>query len=577
VSRKLPRWIPGLLSALAVFLAATLGIHAELWRRGASSVVPLSHPPEAPSNPGHARVGRADVTFEAWLVSRNARTLATRPHRLFDTEHCAPAEKTLTLGIPMITMGALAIPAFFASGDPILTYNLTLVVLPWLAALATYLLVVAWTGVPAAGIAAGLLYGFHATRLADIAHPSVWDTAWTPFALLFAQRLFSHGRWRDAVGLAASIALQIGASFYALLAAAFLTSPYAIWLIHRQRLRHASPAQVAFVVVATALAVAALLGPYLLAPAEADMHRSRVAFAPLKAYLPGAQLFPGWTLLALAAASLLQAPRPSERRAGDPRWPLLAGVLLVALVAAGPSHRALLEPVLPDGASAFVPDLYRAFAAVLPGLDAVRVVRRLCQGVYVGLAILAGFGAAALIRRSGRLAAASAVGIVLVAAFDVVRAPSLGFERTYRWGYAEIRPSDEDVEFFAELERRGSAGPILELPVDQGWSVVDGPPRILLAAYHQRRTSACYGSYFPAGRRELAQLAARLPDPDAIASLSRLGFTTVLLHGAGGHPRGLRQLRRMERAAREHAGVARIHTAGTKAAYRLDVETAARP
>ena len=52
MTRELPRWIPGLLSAPVVFLAATLGIHAELWRQGASSVVPLSHPPDAASHLG---------------------------------------------------------------------------------------------------------------------------------------------------------------------------------------------------------------------------------------------------------------------------------------------------------------------------------------------------------------------------------------------------------------------------------------------------------------------------------------------------------------------------------------------
>ena len=146
------------LGALLIFSIATVVTYGELWQRGASSEVVFKTWGELESSTwkglkldslGHA--SRADVIFESWLVARNARTLATRPLRLFDTEQCAPAEKTLTLGIPMITMGVLAIPTWFATGDPILTFNVTTVALNWVAALAMYWLVMSWTGVPAAG------------------------------------------------------------------------------------------------------------------------------------------------------------------------------------------------------------------------------------------------------------------------------------------------------------------------------------------------------------------------------------------------------------------------------------------
>src|SRR5262245_18965226 len=100
---------------------------------------------------------RNDVAFETWLVARHAHTLVRRPWRLFDTEHCAPDEKTLTLGVPMFAMGVLAVPASLL-GDPILVYNTALAALLLVAALAMYCLVAEWTGVPLAGIGAALLY-----------------------------------------------------------------------------------------------------------------------------------------------------------------------------------------------------------------------------------------------------------------------------------------------------------------------------------------------------------------------------------------------------------------------------------
>ena len=93
------------------------------------------------------------------------------------------------------------------------TYNLTMLLLPWLSALAMYLLVVAWTGVPAAGIAAGLLYGFHASKLGNVVHPFAEDTAWTVFGMLFLSRFFAKGRARD--GVVAAV-FQRGAKFHSL-------------------------------------------------------------------------------------------------------------------------------------------------------------------------------------------------------------------------------------------------------------------------------------------------------------------------------------------------------------------------
>ena len=188
------------LAAILVFFLAAAAVYGEVWREDPRSVVPVLDFQRG----GVRAIGRMDVSLETWLVARNAHTLVHHPHRLFDTEHCAPWEKTMTLGIPMITMGVVAIPASVATGDPILTYNVALVALTLIAAVAMFLLVTDWTGLPAAGIAAGLLYAFHPIRMEPIHHPSVWDTSWTVLALFFAHRLFAHGRWRDALGLALS-------------------------------------------------------------------------------------------------------------------------------------------------------------------------------------------------------------------------------------------------------------------------------------------------------------------------------------------------------------------------------------
>jgi hypothetical protein len=553
-------------AAIAVFALASIAVFGELWERGADHTVASSESALRARGTGAELVKIADVRFEAWLVSRNARALTTAPHRLFDAPHCAPSENALAFGIPMITMGALAIPSWYASGNPILTYNSTLVLLTGIAAFAMYLLVASWTGVPAAGIAAGLLFAFHPIRLSDITHPSVWDASWTVFALFFAERLLAKGRWRDAIGLAAAIALQIGASFYPLLAAVFTAAPFGLWLLLRDRLRSASPLQLGFVLAMTGAAAAFVLGPYLGVETDTGpMQRDRFAFAPLRQYLPGKRLFPGVAVLALAGVALLAGrARTCARIVGDPRGPLLAGAVLVALVAAGPKLGPEWLPV----------DLYGFFSGFLPGLDAVRGVFRLGQGPHLVLSLLAGLGAAALIRASGRAAPVLGAVLVLVAGFDVLRAPAAGLHRTYAWSYQSVAPDPEALAFFGELERQGNDGPILELPLRSGPSRVRmSTRRILLNAYHGRRTSACFGSYRPPGRARLAALGRRLTEPESIRELAELGFTTAVLELP---PERRHQkeapLRRLDREARDASGLAPIHRTERRSAYALRPE-----
>lgn len=183
--------------ALLVFTSAALITFRDVLRAGPMSSAIVSSPEYL------LRISEGDVIFEAWLTARNAHTLATAPHHLFDTPHCAPAEKTLTLGVHMTTMGLLAVPVALFTNNPALAYNFSSFMLLILSAVAMYLLIKEWTGVPAAGIIAGLLYAFNPLRLGIyLTHPSTWDSAWLVFALFFSRRLFAYGRWRDAVGLA---------------------------------------------------------------------------------------------------------------------------------------------------------------------------------------------------------------------------------------------------------------------------------------------------------------------------------------------------------------------------------------
>lgn len=535
--------------AVAVFaLALTARFHEILARdltTFAASQLDLGDPAPLPDV-----VKRADHRFVAWLVARNAYTLSTRPARIFDAEQCFPAEKTLALGDPAIGLGLIGVPAWLASGDPILTLNLVTLAVNLIAALAMFWLVRDWTGVPAAGIAAGLLYGFHALKAYDVVHPFAYDGAWTVLALFFARRLFEGERWRDALGLAAAIALQISQSFYPLLAGVLVGAPFAVWLAFRHGLTGRRPLQLAAVAAATLLVAWALLSPYLEGRAQQVIAEPGFQiFLPWSWIAPGGRWSLGVAIPGLVFAALVLRRERALRVHGDPRWLLLGIGVVVLYVAAGGNdgeiHLAGLEGREPPPA---LPNPYLALARWIPGLEVIRGPFTLSTAALIALCILAGLGAAALVR-SVPFRARIAVSLALVAAVyvDVLRPRTLGFEPHVVYEAADLRPRSEALELHEALLRSGDAGPLVELPSHPAAFQVQSES-ILLTVYHHRPTSSCHGSFRPPAVAQAAELAARLPERGAVAQLRELGFATLVVWHEGG-PVSRAMRRRLEGAA----------------------------
>lgn len=536
-----------------VCLLASASLFQNVLRKGVASSGMVS---------SRSPLAAGDVIFEAWLVSRNAYTLSREPLALFDTPHCFPAEKTLAYGIPMITMGLLAIPVSLFTPSPALAYNFATLMIWLFSALAMYLLVKEWTGIPAAGVIAGVLYAFNPMKMGNnIIHPSVWDSCWTVFALYFSQRLFAYGRWRDACGLAGACSLQMAASFYPFVASALLAPFYAVWLLHRYRLRKVRVGQLLVVVAVTCTTAVICFGPYLEARSSGGIPpRSFHFFARWLWFAPGQIHFLGWATILLGILGLL-IPRKTAapRLAGDARWMLLLGASFVTIVSMGPYNNGPVRMLFGPEPPMRVPDIYSMLAVVVPGLDSIRVVARLVVALQIAICIFAGLGAAWLIRLAGRRGPIVAGVLLLFATLT-----TLGPHRPPAATNLEVEASE--VKFFEDLAALGNSGPIVELPLRTGIvRTVTSPRQIMATRYHQRRTWTCYGSYHPEGRDETNEIIEQLPDPEAQRALRELGFSTVILRHK--NPPGLRLKTKMERDGRTAPRV--LLSTKTMTAYEL--------
>lgn len=499
-----------------------------------------------------------DLRFSVGLTARNAQTLLRRPHRLFDLEACHPAERALVLGEPLVTPGLLAAPLHLVARDPVLTFNLLMLLLPVVSAWAMYLVVREWTGLPAAAIAAGLLFGFHSLKLGDVTHYYVWDNAWTLLLLLFAQRVAAGGSWRDGIALGLAGALQMGESFYPLLAAILLALPVAGWLIVAHGVRWIRRGPTLTAVAIALLAALAIFHPYLLAREEGligapEATQRYIAFAWLR---PGQVFFPGWLLLAGAAAALgLGRSRTVPALGGrDPRWAVLAGGALCLVFSTGGTTGDVLNYLATGGdPPPVLPNPWDLLMGIVPGLEVVRAPAALLSGAHLALCLLAGVGLAGLLRIVPERARGRAGALLAAAVFAMLLPPArLDGQARLQRAPVRIRPDEAQLEFFAALAKAGNAGPILELPMQLS-DLSRRSGSVLLVAYHHRRTSACYNSFVPAGVEAAWQLGGQLPDPEAVQALRKLGFTTVVVHHPREAPFGLLLRKRLDAATDEDA------------------------
>jgi hypothetical protein len=494
--------------------------------------------------PNGRPMGRAraqDLHLTAWGTARNAWTFLHQPSRIFDAEPCYPEPNSLTTDHPRLTLGLVGIPFQLFTGDPVATFNGVVFASVLLAAFAMYLLVSDWTGVPAAGIVAAILYAFSTQQIEKTFHIMVTDNAWLLFALFFARRTLLQRRWRDAIALGMTAALQVGSSVYALLGAAAGAIPVVAWLLWRHPPDRRTLAKLAVAGAILAAGACFVLSPYA-ASGIGSITPRRQLFLPWSGLLPGNRFFPGWTTLALVVAALVLPVRGGLADPGrGARWALLLAALAVLSLATGGNQRALLL-ASQGGETPWIslPNAYYALATFLPGLNAVRLTKAIAYGLQPILCVLAGIGAASLLRRlPAHNAAIIAALLIAVALLDTLRPAFLGLAELPPFTRFRLAPSRETLDFFEALERRGNDGPMMEFPVlrqrpETGMNVTwrsELTEQHWLTAYHHRRTTSCSGSVSDRVVPGLEAATLRFAtDPTTADSLRARGVTTVVVH-----------------------------------------------
>jgi len=485
------------------------------------------------TNPGVlSRNDNGDAVLHEWILAWVAHQVVTDPLHLFDANIFYPERYTLAYSDHLLAQSILAAPLLWAGASPVLAHNLVLMLGFALTGWTTSMVVSRWTGSGLAGAVSGTLLAFNAFTLTRLPQIQDLHLQFFPLALAALDRLLAVPAARHALALAGWFVLHALTGTYVMVFATFSLAAAAIvrpaeWLGARlaPAAKHlALAAGVAIVLLAP------FLLPYWFASRDVGLGRSLEEVRPLSAeltdylatggrvhfdtwsgpYFQGDALFPGITAILLTLASLFTLTALRDNRA---RMALAFGLVAFAM-SFGP---------------AFPP--YEWVYRVFPLLTGIRGAVRFGQFVLVAMAILAGFGLAAVQQRlSRRQATAAGLVLLLSANVEALRAPLWYFE------YSGVAP------IYGALSKVGPEAVIVWLPFPSSAQFHLNTPFMLAGATDFPRMLNGYSGFKPPSYRQHADALASFPDSASIDYLRDQGVTHVLVDGRNMRPERLERL-----------------------------------
>ena len=461
------------------------------------------------SDPAHlARLDNHDAELNTWIVAWTAHILPRHPLDLFEAPILYPEHHSLAFSEHMFVPSLLGAPLLWAGASPVLVYNLLIIAGLALSGWSMYLLMRRWTGSEAAAIIAGLIYAFNAHVLTRFVHLQAHHVEFFPLVLYAFDRVLVERRLRDVLLLSFAFVLQALCSNYLL---AFTT--YALLASAIVRWRELGAQLLLAGVIAVTL-LAPFLWPYYEVSRDQGLVRRVSDVAQYNAtwrdylatggrlhyawwserFFEGrAALFPGLTALGLAIAAVM-----SRRMVRDPRVRMTIAMGAVGLAFSFGS-------ALPG---------YAFLHEHLPLLSGLRNVARWGWLPLASIAILAGFGASILEKRTPRYAP---IAVGLLVTVEAIRAP-VGFTPVY--------------EIPRLYDRFASASEIViaEFPFYSGANVSLNGPYVYANTRYFKPLLNGYSSFHPDTFEARGRALNSFPSEAALAELKVAHVTHVLVH-----------------------------------------------
>ena len=519
-------WREPALAAL-LYALATVALTWPLFRHPATTVLDT----RSLYGPASVLIQR-DINLTLWTLAWDTHALRTDPLHLFDANTFYPARYSLALSEHKLGNVPFFAPVYLATGNPVLAYQVTLLLTFVLAGLAMAAYVLYWTDDRGAAFAAGFLFAFAPFRFWQLGSLDYISIHFFPLITLAIDAVLDGAGRRTAIPvLAGALVLSTFCSYYVGYAAFALAIVYAaVRIVARGRGSFATLPRLAGALAAAGIAIAIVTIPYVILQRSgiipdygqrgfaslAFLTQLRFGLMHVLSYwvVPHREGVPQFlTYTALSLAALALALRRCQPRAG-----LVAVGVLGVVLALGPY---LLTPWFPP-----IPLPYAALARVVPGFSAMRVPQRfgaLTTFATTGLAALGLAAACATLRARRRAAVAAALPWLAMAAVALEARPGGLAALPMRVGTA----TPPEYRWLAE---HGAGGAVLELPA----SIEDLHRSSLYMYYstvHWLPLLNGYTPYPPRSFVSVMEAVKGLPRPEALETvLARAPARWIVLH-----------------------------------------------
>jgi len=273
-----------------------------------------------------------DPVLSAWMLWWNAHHVPFTSD-WWNGPFFYPLRGTLAFSDHRVGLGLFASPVIWLGGGAPLAQNVVLLLTFPLSALSAHLLVWRLTQSHAAGVVAGLIFGFTPYRIAHIEHLELLAPFWIPVALLALHEYIDAPRRKWLAIFAAACVFQGLSSGYYLVYSAPLFAMWAVWFLREDRWRRA--AEIGAASGVAALVLAPVLLRYQRIQDALDLHRDLGEIVRFSADVTGlfsasgllafwhssvlpapeGQIFPGSVALGLFVAAVVGWPRATSRNA----------------------------------------------------------------------------------------------------------------------------------------------------------------------------------------------------------------------------------------------------------------------
>ena len=465
------------------------------------------------------RIDNGDGRFSIWNVAWVARTLVVDPLHVFDANIFYPHRWTLAYSESNLGAGILAIPVYWATGNPYAAHNFVFLLSFVLSATGAYYLVRYLTGDRRAAAVAGICFAFCPYVFARTPHIQLLMTAGLPFSMLAFHRLADRPTPLRGVALGSAMAAQaLCCGYYAVFVTLMIGLAVLIVAAIRQRWSDRRYWVAVSVAASVAIGLAApLFAPYAALQRATGFARSlegaRTWSADWQAYFASSSyahywmmdiikhsneaLFPGFVALGFGVAGLAVG------------WIARGRLREVSIVYGALAVLACWASFGPGGG------LYSALYATVPVFNLLHGPSRFAIVVTLALSVLAGVSISAMLRKLRRPMLAA---IVLMA----VSAAELRVPPTFR----RVPRTEQAYHVLASLPR----GAVLELPVYSRRFAFVRTQYMLSSTFHWMPLVDAYSDYIPQDFMDHMEALGAFPNRDAFAILEHDRVKYAVFH-----------------------------------------------